>query len=396
MKYPFSPDILDALPETMAEHFRTLELDLIKRICEQLKTGQPNQVSVQSLQGLKSHGISLREIRKVMKQFSGLTDKQITALFNDVVKRNQKYQASLLDIAKVTKPDKMLSLADFAVIEKQTRQTMQNIAQSMAFIVNNGQMLPAANAYQWVIDQAIIEVQSGTTSYNQAIKRAVKQLADSGLRFADYDSGHIDHADVAARRAVMTGIAQINARFNEQSIEYLDTDLVEVSAHNGARNVGEGYENHESWQGKVYRWSAKTNPNNPQSTGDYPDFVEVCGYGFGGGIEGWNCRHSFYPFVEGVSERTYTDADLQKLTAKQFTYQGKQYDTYKATQKQREIERTIRKLTRQNQAFSSAGIQDAADATNAKIRALKAEYKAFSQAADLPMQAERMRVLKGF
>ncbi|MCQ4735464.1 MAG: phage minor capsid protein [Anaerotruncus colihominis] len=29
---------------------------------------------------------------------------------------------------------------------------------------------------------------------------------------------------------------------------------MEVSAHGGARNKGTGPANHESWQGKVYRW----------------------------------------------------------------------------------------------------------------------------------------------
>ncbi len=53
------------------------------------------------------------------------------------------------------------------------------------------------------------------------------------------------------------GVNQINQKYREQSMDYLGTDLVEVSAHIGARNTGDGPANHESWQGKVYRWKEK-------------------------------------------------------------------------------------------------------------------------------------------
>lgn len=84
-------------------------------------------------------------------------------------------------------------------------------------------MLPPAKAYQWALDSAALQVQSGAINYNQAIKTAVKELADSGLKVVDYESGHRDHVDVAVRRAVMTGVSQICAKYTEQSSEYLDT-----------------------------------------------------------------------------------------------------------------------------------------------------------------------------
>ena len=71
-----------------------------------------------------------------------------------------------------------------------------------------------------------------------------------------YEIGHIDQLDVAVRRAVMTGVNQLNQKYREQSMDYLETDLVETTAHLGARNIDgpNGWENHAKWQGKVYRW----------------------------------------------------------------------------------------------------------------------------------------------
>ena len=77
---------------------------------------------------------------------------------------------------------------------------------------------------------------------------------------------------------------------------------------------------------------------------------------------------------------------------RKFTFEGKEYDGYTSTQVQRRIERTIRKLKREQTAFKAAGLEDEATAVTARIRRLNQEYKAFSESAGLPLQRERMRV----
>lgn len=97
---------------------------------------------------------------------------------------------------------------------------------------------------------------SGAVSYDQAISSAVRELAAGGLKSVSYESGHKLSVDSAVRMCVMTGVNQINQKYREQSMDYLGTDLVEVTAHLGARNMDgpNGWENHAKWQGKVYRW----------------------------------------------------------------------------------------------------------------------------------------------
>lgn len=105
-------------------------------------------------------------------------------------------------------------------------------------------------------------------------------------------------------------------------------------------------------------------------------------------------RHTFYPFVEGVSERTYTDEQLAHIDdGLGCTFEGKTYTAYEATQEQRKVERTIRKLKREKTAYNAAGLTDEEQAVNIKLRRLNAKYKAFSKAAGLPEQRERMKVL---
>ena len=171
-----------------------------------------------------------------------------------------------------------------------------------------------------------------------------------------------------------------------------DTVIQEIArqlTQGGARSTGSGPENHASWQGKVYRWAAKPRT----SRGSYPDFERVTGYGTGPGLGGWNCRHRFFPFVEGVSQRAYTDRELREIDPRPFVYQGKTYNAYEATQKQREIERTVRKLTREQKAFEAAGLSEDAQAASIRARRLRKEYREFSAAAGLKTQPERMKAL---
>ena len=388
MKYPFQPEVLDALPEELAELFRALEITLLEEICFRLKAaGELNKVTVQDIRSLRSHGIDLKDIEKAIRKKTGISETKLNKLFDDVVERNQKYYTELIDFAHITQPETLVDAAEVAAIRAQTLDTFRNLTASMGFLVDAGRtMLPPAKAYQHALDAAEMMIQSGAISYNEAIKRSVKELADSGIKVVDYESGHRDQIDVAARRAVMTGVSQICAKYTEQSAEYLETPYFEVSAHFGARDVPgpSPWSSHKEWQGKVYSIRA----------GDiYPSIYEVCGLGAVDGLEGANCRHRRFPWVEGVSERTYTDEQLEHIDdGHGCTFDGKDYTAYEATQMQRRIERTVRKLKREKAAYKAAGLHEDETAVNIRLRRLNAKYKAFSAEAGLPEQPERMRV----
>lgn len=386
-RYPFTPELLDALPEELAELFRALEITLLEEICSRLKAADElNEVTVQDIQALRSHGIDLKSIEEDISKTAGISKQKLNSLLNDVVERNQKYYTEVIDLAHVTQPETLVDAATVDAIKRQTHDTFRNLTASMGFLVGNT-MLKPARAYQWALDNAEMQIQSGAISYNQAIKTAVKQLADSGLKVVDYESGHRDQIDVAARRAVMTGVSQICAKYTEQSAEYLETPYFEVSAHAGARDKPgpSPWSSHKDWQGKVYSIRA----------GDiYPNIYEVCGLGAVDGLEGANCRHRRNVWVEGVSERTYTDEQLAHIDDDLgCEFDGKKYTAYEATQMQRRVEREVRKLKREKAAYKAAGLREEEQAVNIRLRRLNAKYKAFSAEAGLPEQRERMKVL---
>ena len=375
-RYPFTPERLDVLPEELAELFRGLEDTLLNEICSRLALkDQLNEVTVQATRALRSHGVDTKDIEKAIRKTSGISEKKLNKLFDDVIARNQKYYTDVIDMAGLTQPETLVDASVIAAIRAQTLDEFHNITASMGFLVDKGRtMLRPAKAYQWALDSAALQIQTGAISYNQAIKPAVQQLAESGIKTVNYESGHVDQIDVAVRRAVMTGVNQICDQYTNQSAEYLQTRYFEISAHSGARDKPghSPWSSHKDWQGKVYYQSEN---GEPDPLGLYDDLVATTGYGYVDGLTGANCRHHKYPFIPGVSERTYTDDQLKHIDdGLGCEFQGKKYSAYEATQMQRRTERTIRKLKRKKAGCNAAGLENDERAANICIQSLNRQY----------------------
>ena len=109
IKWPFTPEVLDAMPEELVELYQELELFLLEEIADRLKmSDQLNEVTVQDIRALRAHGIELEEITKVIRRTTKISEKKLNELLDDVVARNQKYYTEIIDLAGVTKPETLL------------------------------------------------------------------------------------------------------------------------------------------------------------------------------------------------------------------------------------------------------------------------------------------------
>ncbi|MCC6148346.1 MAG: hypothetical protein IT308_12370 [Anaerolineaceae bacterium] len=123
---------------------------------------------------------------------------------------------------------------------------------------------------------------------------------------------------------------------------------------------------------------------------EYPNFVEVTGYGTVIGLHGVNCRHSFHPFYKGISEAAYTQAELDSYADKTVIYNGKEMSVYEATQYQRGVERKIRHWKRQAGALEAAGQDNTFE--RLKMGEWQAEMRKFVKETGLIRQREREQV----
>ena len=397
-----APEKYNSLPEPMQALAERVEDEILQNICKRIaQDGYITATAEIQISALIDRGWSANDL---MLKIAQLTDKSfllIMQMYEDAAEESQRFDEEVYKkLGKKPVPvEKNERLQEeIKAIAKQTHSTFQNFTGSLGFSVNrNGKMefLPLAKAYRYILDRAQMEILSGGFTGQEAIKRAVKDLASSGVKTVSYASGHVDQLDVAVRRASVTGLNQIAEKMNDQALADFESPLVEVSAHGGARDQGTGWQNHKSWQGKVYYWKEKDKWNRADLAKKYPDFVRVTGYGQVDGIEGANCRHSKRVFVDGVSERMYTDKQLQEIDDPDFEYKGIKYTTYEATQRQRLLERTQRKYKRVLRAFDSIGVKDTDRdyiAVQSRLEAVKKEYKNFSKAAGLRLQPERARI----
>ena len=395
MKYPITPDYLASCPQPLLDLYAWLEDYMIKAVCEQLEwTGEPNASALEIIRELQRRGMPMDEVERRIKRITGLSDSEWDKIMDDAVKRNNAYYTAVSDKLGLLLEDIQAdAMADeIEAIRRQTADNLRNLTQSLGFGMRdlgaNVVISDVQKTYQLILDKAEMKVLSGVESYNEAIRGGVREMADSGLigEWVEYrnETGvyHRNRVDVAVRRAVMTGGTQISAQYSEKAAEGLGTEYREVSAHRGARDVDgpNGWENHKRWQGKVYSL---------KSGDKYPNIYAVCGLGDVTGLEGANCRHMHFPFIEGISERTYTDEELKNIDRPPFKYQGKEYTAYEATQTQRALEREIRKQKRRMTAFKAAGDTESYTTAKARKNMLMMHYEAFSKAADLPLQMDR-------
>ena len=383
---PLTPEQLQEIPVRLEKLTRAFEETVLEDISRRIvKAGTVTDTAEWQLIRLKEMGYANDFLEKAIAEYAEKSAEEISRLFFDAAQVSDEFYAEVY--AKAGKP--FTPLADNALgqqlIEagiKQTENELKNFTRSMGFRMRDPDgtvsFKPAAKAYQDALDLAQMQVLTGVFDYGTAIRRTVSTLAESGLRFVDYETGHVNHADVAVRRAVLTGVSQMSGKISEQNAAELDTDLVEVTAHAGARP------DHAEWQGRWYSLSGKSKK--------YPSLVEVTGYGTGAGLKGWNCRHDFYPVLEGISVPAYTEEELRNIDPPPVEYKGETLTYYECTHKQRKMETAIRKTKREIIGAKGSGDEEMFTAKSVLLRRQREEYRAFSQKANLLTQNERSQV----
>lgn len=380
-----TPEQLQLIPEGFVSIYQKFEAFLIKDISRRIKKAS-SITDMAKWQIIKAQelGIAKKTIEKELSRIIQNSEKEIKTLLNDVADLSIEQDNLIYQKAGVSKVsidnEAMKDIITTAI--NQTNGELFNITKSLGFASRVGGKViykDIAKYYHDALDLAVIQISSGTLDYNTAIRNAIKNLVDSGVRYVDYASGWSNKIDVAVRRAIMTGSNQMSQQLTIESMKQLGAEFVETTAHIGARP------DHAEWQGKVFCYGGKSDK--------YPDFIESTRYGYGDGLGGWNCRHSFRPFFPGISERAYDDKKLKELNDKYVEYEGKRISYYEAMQKQRYMERNIRRIKNELIGFDSAGLKDDFKAKSILLKQLESKYKNFSYAVGIPTEKERLQVL---
>lgn len=379
----FTPEIMEAIPTALEQIFDSLQMSIMADIVRMSVLAQElTPTSVYKIGRLYKLGKSKSAIKSIVQNTLDLSNSEIKNIFSGVIESGYNEAESVFkEQGKEFIPyAENEPLQQFVrAVQAQTQGECKNITQSMGFAKRqpDGSLgfTPVADYYQETLDKAVTEIASGASDYNTVLEKTVTEMTNSGLRTVDYASGHSNRVTVAARRAVSTGLNQVVGKINEENAEKLGTNYFEVSWHSGARP------SHQVWQGRVY---------------SKEELESVCGLGTVTGLCGANCYHSYSPFTPGITPRTYTDEQLDKMNAeenKPVEYNGKTYTKYEATQRQRRLETTMRAQRQKIKLLEEGGADEQA-IINARARYVKTsdEYVNFSKSVGLSQQWDRATV----
>ena len=356
------PSYLDAMPDAFVQLAQQVEDEILQDVARRIgKMGTLTETADWQLWRYQQTEAVRENVVKLLAKYSGKSEATIRRLLKEAATEAMEREDAIyyhynLEPTPFEESAALNNLLNAGA--RQTCGTWRNLTATTANTVSG--------AFERTLDVAWGKVATGAFDYKTAVKQAVDSLADE-MPEITYPSGHTDSLEVAARRAVLTGVNQTAGKLQEARMDEMNVEFVETSAHGGARP------SHAEWQGRRFHRGVAVDYKGKH----YPDFEAATGYGTGAGLCGWNCRHTFFAvFPELGDPPTWTEESLQELNARNIEYNGKLYTQYEVNQMQRARERNVRKWKKRYLAESAAG----SDTTDSAMR-LKAARQSLSEFA---------------
>ena len=370
-----TPEQLQNLPQELTDLYDQLSEFILRDIARRIAKGaQITDTAEYQLYRARSLGLSTDEIAAKIAEINGSSAAEINRLIREAAAQSDEFDRKMLGADKGA----AVPLEENAQLQKlisaqiaETAGKCENLTNTMGFadhdFLGRVYYLSMTDMYRREMDSAHMKVVTGVTDYMTAIRQACNKLAASGVRTIDYESGRSDRIEVAARRAILTSVAHVTHRISEQNGEELGADGWEMSAHSGSRP------SHAVYQGRQYTQE------------QYERIIKPL-------ISEPNCRHDVFPIILGVSEPVYTEEELQNIDQPPFTYEGRTYTAYEASQQMRKMERAMRKQKDRCIVADAAGDEEAFATASIRLNRQKYIYEDFCKAADSYTEYERTYV----
>ena len=372
------PSYLDAMPDAFVQLAQQVEDEILQDVARRIgKMGTLTETADWQLWRYQQTEAVRENVVKLLAKYSGKSEATIRRLLKEAATEAMEREDAIyyhynLEPTPFDESAALNNLLNAGA--RQTAGTWKNLTATTANTVT-GQ-------FERTLDAAWAKVSTGAFDYKTAVKQAVDGLAD-GMKFVTYPTGHQDSIEVAARRAILTGVNQTAGKLQVARADEMGVEFFETTAHGGARP------SHAEWQGRQFHRGGAVDYKGKH----YPDFEAATGYGTGAGLCGWNCRHTFFSiFPELGPAPAWTQADLEALNARNIEYNGKKYTRYEINQMQRARERNVRRWKKRYLAETAAGVDPTDSAV--KLRQARQELAGFITATGGRADSARTSVPK--
>ena len=377
-----TPEYLDDIGNAAIELYTELDERIARDIARRLvKSGAVTSTAQWQALMMEESGVLYDDVIAMVAQYSDAAESQVRTLFEDAGVKAVDTDLAIYQAAGLSAPPLRMSPAALRVLNaglSKTNGHLRNLTMTTAS--------QTQQAFIRAVTMAEMQVESGAFDYVTAVRRAVRDAAGGGA-WASYPSGARSRLDVAARRAVLTGVGQTTGQICLGYALDMGCDIMEITAHVGARP------GHALWQGGHVSLSGRSG---------YLSRDDI-GYGTGDGFKGWGCRHDWFPYFEGLSRSAYPKSKLDEYRNKTVSFDGKEIPYYDATQRQRAAERAIRDTKRQLAGIDEAireaqredlqrALQDDFSAASVKLKRQEAALADFLRQTGLDKDSARMQV----
>lgn len=372
------PSYLDRMPDTFVQLWQQVEEQILQDVARRIgKMDAVTPTANWQLWRYQQTEALRNDVVKLLAKYTGKSEAAIRRLLLQAATEAMEREDAIyyhydMEPTPFEESAALNNLLDAGA--RQTCGTWQNLTATTANTVTG--------AFERTLDAAWLKVSTGAFDYKTAVKQAVDSLADD-MPMVTYPSGHTDSIEVAARRAVLTGVNQTTGKLQVARMDEMGCEFVETTAHGGARP------SHAEWQGRRFHRGGAVDYKGKH----YPDFEAATGYGTGAGLCGWNCRHTFFAvFPELGDPPQWTQEQLRELNARDIEWNGKKYTAYEISQVQRARERNVRRWKKRYLAEDAAGL-DTTDAA-VRLKAARQSLAEFAQATGGRVDSARTSVPK--
>lgn len=319
------PKYLQHVGDELQEEFADLETEILSDIARRIRQNDYSITSTAKYQKVQLEGLGLTnlQIQERLSNLLGKSKEEIEKILNQSISYSLNNEKIIIednsDIVFNYNANALRKIMTSGVASLNAE--LSNICKTTA--------KTASKVLTQAMNKVYLQVQSGAFSYDYAVDQAVKQLAKDGLGMIEYRSGARRQLDTTVRTAVRTAVNMTNVKVQDEILDYLDINLVQTTSHMGARPE------HASWQGQVFYRKKKVK--------GYRNFVSATGLGTGAGLCGWNCRHSYYSYFEGMDKPKQLDEEENE-------------QLYELEQQQRYNERQIREWKRRREVCKAGGV----------------------------------------
>lgn len=366
----------------LADKFEARFADVNRRILEDIgrtlkKTGDLTPSQARKLQQMYNYGADLDSMTRQLARAAGMSLEDIEAFYTQTAQEGYDWYRPFYE----AKGMKQIPFAENAVLQgivksaaKVTAGELRNMSRTTTVGVKGTQGFQSLGSwYRKTVDDAVTAVATGTKDYNSAIRQAVKDLGNSGLR-VEYESGYTRRLDSAVRQNVLDGVRYISQETARQAGEKFSADGVELDAHAPCAP------DHLPYQGRQFsnQEYERLQRSLPRPIGE------------------WNCGHFAHPILLGISKPAYSAAELaemERYSTEKIEIDGKEYTRYECGQLQRQLETKMRYAREEKALYKTVGDKELERAAAEKLRVLGNKYTEVSRKAGLPTKMERTKII---